>query len=549
MSKYNSTKVTSPTETNFMGEKAYQLSDKEALTTLVMTTFLADSYYMKENEIVSNIKKLVDNVGYEYAAKLAIYARTKGNMRSVSHLLASLVCKDSTHPTWLKSFYNNIVVRPDDMTEILCCYAALNKIDITKPIRKLPNAMKKGFRKALEKLSPYQIDKYKMNSKNVSLVDLVNIFHPTPTDKNAEAYRRLMHGESLDGTYNAKIFEKEMSASCQDEDMSDDDKNLAKHDAIVEVLKSGMPIMNLLRNIRNIMKYAPDMVDEAIKQLTNHDKIIHSKLLPFRFSSAYDAVKVIEFKPVDTEHDIIVFESELMTKYTFEQNKTKMLKALEDAMTISCENVPKLNGNCAILIDHSGSVRGDWYNSSTISPFSSVRTAMIGNLFGSIMAYKQDNVYVGMFGDKLIPVKMDRDVGMLEFCSRSYAEGKYCGGATENGLYMFLKSAIDSKKKIDNLIIFSDMEIGDGSTRAGWDCTSSYHVPFFELFKQFKKINHNCTTVCCNINGRSGTTVFNPKMNLINIAGWSNSIFDTIALYANKQIKSITEEIDKIQLM
>jgi hypothetical protein len=40
-----------------------------------------------------------------------------------------------------------------------------------------------------------------MNKKNISLVDLVNLMHPTPTQTNAEAYKRLMKGESLDGLY------------------------------------------------------------------------------------------------------------------------------------------------------------------------------------------------------------------------------------------------------------------------------------------------------------------------------------------------------------
>ena len=549
MSKFNSTKVSGPTEVNFMGEKAYALSDKEKLTVLTMTTFLSDSYYMRQTDVVKNILNLVDTVGYEFAAKLAIYARTVGNMRSVSHLIASRVCRNETHPEWMKSFYNSIVVRPDDISEILCCYAHLNGIDLTKSFKKIPNSMKKGFRKALERLSPYQIDKYKMSSKTLSLVDLVNLLHPHPTAKNAEAYRLLMHGESLSGTYDAKIFEKEMTAAGQNADGCD--VNVLKHDAIVSVLKGGMPIMNLLRNLKNIALYAPDQIDIAIEQLTNEDKILHSKLLPFRFTSAYDAVNKLSLTDY-TQSDVtddIVFESEYtsMTDSKLDKIKTKLLKALEMAMTISCKNVPDLDGNCAILIDHSGSVRGYGYGSSKVSPWSMVNTAMIGNLFGAITAFKQKNVYVGMFGDELIPVKMDRDMGILEFNKKSYDDGYMCGGATENGLYTFLKSVISQKKNIDNFIIFSDMEIGDGGS-GGWDRTSRSDTSFKKLFSEFRKINPHCLTVCCNICGRSGTSVFNPNLNLLNISGWSNSIFDLISMYKSGKIKSMTEEIEKIVL-
>lgn len=550
MSKFNSTKVTGPTEINFMGEKAYKLSDKEVLTTLVMTTFLADSYYMSENEIVDKIRNLVDVVGYEFAAKLAIYARTVGNMRSVSHLLAALVCKDKTHPKWLKSFYENIVVRPDDMSEILCCYAHLNGIDLTKSFKKIPNSMKKGFRKALEKLSPYQIDKYKMERKMLSLVDVVNLIHPKPTESNAEAYRRLMHGESLVGTYSSLILEKEMSAAGQGEDLTEDDKLLAKHDAIASVLKTGMPIMNLLRNLRNIMQYAPDLIDEALSQLTNEDKIIKSRLLPFRFATAYDTIKAMDFVEFASTIDSteIKFESDIKAVDDYDALKEKTLKAIETAMTISCKNLPELTGNCAILIDHSGSVRGDSYGSSRVSPFSRTTTAMIGNLFGTMLAYKQKNVYIGMFGDKLIPVEMDRNLGMLEFNNNAYACGAYCGGSTENGLYEFLKTVIKEKKHIDNFIVFSDMEIGNDGY-GGWDRTSIVKEHFHDLFAEFRKINPRCLTVCCNICGRSGTSTFNEKLNLLNVSGWSNSIFDLISMYNAGKLKTMTEEIEKISLI
>ena len=549
MSKFNEKKAGAPMKENFMGEEAYVLSDKEALTSMVMTTFLTNAYYVSENQLTWNIVELASKCGYEFTAKLALYARTKGNLRSVSHLLAALVCKDSTHPAWLKSFYEHIVLRPDDISEILSCYAKMNVVN--GKMRKIPNAMKRGFAKVLSGLSPYQIDKYKMNGKSLSLVDIVNLLHPTPTDKNREAFRRLMHGDSLDGTYDSKILEKEMAATGQNAS-NDEELVLAKHDAIKAVLESGMPIMNLLRNLRNIMLYAPDLIDEAIKQLTNHDKIVNSRLLPFRFMSAYDVIGKLDISDYATnvESDTkIKFESDLakMSFSNLDSLKSKVLKALEDAMAIACENVPELEGNCAILIDHSGSVRGDSWRNSTVSPWSSVQTAHIGNLFGSIVAFKQKDVYIGMFGDKLISPTIDRSMGLLEFNKKTYDKGASCGGATENGLYTFLKQVIAEKKHIDNFIVFSDMEIGDGG-EGGWDCTSTSRVKFKELFKEFREINPNCLTVCCNIRGQSGTSVFNPNLKILNVSGWSNNIFDVISMYKAGKLKSMVEDIENMTL-
>ena len=268
--------------------------------------------------------------------------------------------------------------------------------------------------------------------------------------------------------------------------------------------------------------------------------------------SAYDVIGKLDISDYATnvESDTkIKFESDLakMSFSNLDSLKSKVLKALEDAMAIACENVPELEGNCAILIDHSGSVRGDWGGSSTVSPWSNVRTAHIGNLFGSIVAFKQKDVYIGMFGDRLISPSMDRNMGLLEFNKMTYDMGDGCGPSTENGLYEFLKNVIKEKKHIDNFIVFSDMEIGDGG-EGGWDHTSRSGVHFKDLFKEFRKLNPNCLTVCCNIRGQSGTSVFNPNLKILNVSGWSNNIFDVISMYKVGNLKSMVEDIEKMTL-
>ena len=167
MGKFNTkNEGVKPTETNFMGEMAFKLNDKEELVSTVMTTFLQDAYYEKESEITKRILNLIDKVDPLFCAKLAVYARNEGNLRSVTHLVSAYLARYMSMNDWGKRFYNKIVIRPDDMSEILSCYAALNKMDL-KNVKKIPNSMKKGFKAALERLDAYQIDKYKMNRKNI----------------------------------------------------------------------------------------------------------------------------------------------------------------------------------------------------------------------------------------------------------------------------------------------------------------------------------------------------------------------------------------------
>ena len=560
MGKFNTkAEAKKPTEINFMGEQAFKLSDKEELVSTVLTTFLQDGYYEKEQETVNRILDKLEKVDTLFAAQLAIYARNEGNLRSVTHLIAAALAKDLSGSEWGKRFYDKIVVRADDMSEILSCYAILNKMDL-KSIKKIPNSIKKGFKTALESLDAYQIDKYKMKKRNVTLVDLVRLFHPHATQKNAEAYKRLIEGKSLEGLYTSKVLEKEMTKAGQiTKAASEEEKVEAKREAIVSVLDNvkGMPIMNLLRNLRNIILYAPDKVDDACAQLRIQNKIVNSRLLPFRFATAYEEIEKMTYSASELKKgasDKITFESDVkiqvVDRATFNSLKAKVLDAIEDALELSCLNIPKLAGKTAILVDDSGSMRGDDGGSSRVSAFSKTTTSMIGHLFATMFAWKQDDVYVGLFGDKLIQVPVKRDMKMLDFNKYSYNLGEKCGGATEAGIYDFFRTVIKDKVKVDNVIIFSDCQIGNGSGFTSWYGTSyaDRGGHFHELFKEFRKINPTATVTVCNLRQYGGTSVFDKSQRINNIAGWSTNIFDCIKANSIGGLKEIIKKIESIEI-
>jgi len=564
MVRFSTKKVgVEPTEVNFMGEKAFKLKEKEELVSTVMTTFLENSYYEKQSEIVNRIKGLLDKVDPLFAAKLAIYARNNGNLRSVTHLISAYIARNLQNKDYAKNFYNRIVIRPDDMTEILSAYAHLNGM-VDNDIKKIPNSMKKGFKSALERLDAYRIDKYKMKTRSFSLVDLVRLFHPKATQKNAEAYKRLIEGKSLNGLYDSKILEKEMTKAGQKtKDMSEKDKVEAKKEAITTVIDNvkGMPIMNLLRNLRNIILYAPDKIDDACAQLTTKDKILNSRLLPFRFATAYAEIEKMRYEnESSTNKSSIQFEDEkvsnLCNEDEFNSNREKILNAIENALELSCLNIPKLDGNVAILVDDSGSMRGDRGGSSRVSAFSSVSTSMIAHLFASMVMYRQDNVYVGLFGDSLIDVPVKRDMRLLDYTSWTYKKGRECGGATETGIYDFLRNVIKEKKKIDNVIVFSDCQIGDGYSKhshyddfTAWygNSSSDRGEHFHELFKEFRKVNPNANFIVVNLIQSGSTSVFDRSQRILNIAGWSDKIFDVITSQC-KGWDAVIKEIEAIEI-
>jgi len=549
MGKFNEKSTTKhvPSEVNKMGSAAYKLDPKEELVSTVLTTFVQKSYYEKEKEIMKRFRKAAEQVDPLFVAKTALYARLSANMRSSSHVLAAELAPRITGLEWSSRFYNKIINRVDDMSEILSYYEHIMKG------KGVPNAMRKGFKLKLESLDPYLIDKYKMLGREISLIDLVNRMHPVPTQSNAEAYKLLMKegGKGIGELYSSKILEKEMSKAGTAPKTAQKTVEVAKKEAIENVLGNvkGMPIFNLLRNLRNIILYAPDSVETAVSQLTIPEKIYKSRLLPFRFLSAHLEISKMRYELKEGESSAIVFEDEIesrvSTKVEFEGFKKLVLMGLEAAIELACHNIPELEGRTAILIDHSGSMRGDGGGASLVSAFSRTTMVDIANLFASMLLAKQPSVYVGLFGDKLIQYRVNRKMSIIEATRDMYQKGRGCGGGTEHGIYTFFEEVIASKTPIDHIIVFSDMVIGENNRWYGIPSTGRNSGRFQDLFRTFRKQNPVAKVVSVNIHQTEGTTVFNKNFGVSQVAGWSEKIFDVIA-EGGAGYKAIIEEIEKI---
>lgn len=153
MSKFNSKKVVEKVE-NLAGGQAYKQSDEMAFVSLLLTSFVNDQFYRNSDDTLVTLRKLLGKVNPEFAAKACIYARNEFGMRSISHALAAELAKYLSGKEFAKNFYNKIVIRPDDMMEILAYYDA-------NCGNKIPNSIKKGFAKSFDKFDEYQLSKWK----------------------------------------------------------------------------------------------------------------------------------------------------------------------------------------------------------------------------------------------------------------------------------------------------------------------------------------------------------------------------------------------------
>ena len=80
---YNSMIKEKETVRNYEGAKAYAMTPEMELYTAVVTCALSDKNYESGNEPMQRISELIKQVDPVFVAKLAVYARTHMNLRSI----------------------------------------------------------------------------------------------------------------------------------------------------------------------------------------------------------------------------------------------------------------------------------------------------------------------------------------------------------------------------------------------------------------------------------------------------------------------------------
>jgi hypothetical protein len=483
MSKFNSTIKTPKSLTeNLAGGQAYKQSSEMALVSLLLTSFVNDQFYRDSNQSLEDLKSHIkSNKNKEFVAKSAIFARDEFGMRSITHALAGELTSEISGLEWAKSFYEKIVSRVDDMTEIMSYYLE-NKTDKNKP--KFPSSMKKGFAKAFDKFDGYQLGKYRGENKDVKLVDVVNLVHPIPTKRNEDALNSLVNGQLK----NTKTWESMLTKAGQ-EAKSEEDLAQLKSDAWKQLIESKtLGYFALLRNLRNIISQAPDTIDLACEMLVDTNMISKSKVLPFRFTTAYEEIN----------------------KLSQDSTTRKVIMALDQALNISAMNVPKFDGETLVVIDTSGSMSG--------------KPSEIASLFGSMIA-KVNGCDVMTFDNSARYVKYNQMDSVLTI-RNSF---RFSGGGTN------VKSVFEvSNKSYDSIILLSDFQSWIGHT-----------TPTKEFNEYKKKFKCDPDVFSWDLAGYG--TLQLPENKVYCLAGFSEKVFDVISALKEDR-NALINKINSISL-
>ena len=456
MSRFNTATKTSKVE-NLAGGQAYSQSPELEIVSILLTSFVKDQFYRSADDTLIRLRELTQHVSPEFGAKLAIYARNEFGMRSITHALAAELAPRVSGQSYAKSFYDKVVARPDDMMEIL---SYRKNVLATKGIT---HAMEAGFRQAFNRFDGYQLAKYRGENKDIKLIDIVNLVHPKGTEKNAEALKQLVNGTLR----SADTWEVNLSSAGQKAE-SDEEKAELKADAwrgLINERKIGY--FALLKNLRNIIEQAPDILTKACALLTDEKLIRNSKVLPFRFTTAFEEI----------------------AKLNGSKDTREVMVALNKALDVSCANVPKFDGETLVVLDESGSMAG--------------QPAKIGALFASVLV-KGCNADLLTFANDA----RYRSVNPMDSVTTIAQSIVFNGGGT-NFHSIFQRA----NKKYDRIVILSDMQ--------GW---VGFNTPQ-AIFNAWK-MQHGANPFVYSWDLAGHGTLQFPEQKVFCLAGFSDKVFD-----------------------
>ena len=486
--------------TNYEGEKAWKLSPKMELYTLVCTASLQKKFYTNADECITRLRKLIKKVPVEFVAQLAVYAREQMYLRSIPLVLVVELCKVCNNSQLIEDTSYRVIQRADELVEILAYYQQANNRTGTKKLNKLHNGLKKGIARAFGKFNEYSFAKYNRDTE-VKLRDAMFLTHPKPDEDKVELFKKIAD----DKLETPDTWEVELSKN-------DGVSKKTKWERLIEEDKLGY--MAQLRNLRNMLGSDVQNLGKVLNNLSDKEAVAKSRQLPFRFFSAFREITGVgNFK------------------------STGVLDCLEEAIKASIENIPGFDYNTNVLIacDMSGSMQ------TPLSVKSSISYYEIGIVLGMLLQYKCKSVMTGIFGETWKIKNLPKGNILENTLGISNMIGEV--GHSTNG-YLAIKWLIENKQIADKVFVFTDCQLWDSQD---YDLNGRWSdFTFADEWKKYKKIAPNAKLYMIDLAGYGNTPIDLSNKDVYMIAGWSDKIFQV--LDSLEKGENSLYEIEKIKI-
>ena len=497
---------------------AYRFSDKHALAQLAATGCLNSTFYATDAEQLDKVLALCQKVEAEFIARTALYARQKGFMKDLPAFLTAVLS----------------VKGPGLMAEVFD-----RVIDSPKMLRNFVQIMRSGAvgRKSLGSLPKRLVEQWLASrtdeqvfkgsvGQDPSMADVIKMVHPKPASASRQALYAYLIGRQYDAASLPDIvrqFEQYKAAKDRSDLVLPDvpfqmltalDLGQKEWTAIARNASWQMTRMNLNTFLRHGVFEVDGMVELIAQRLADPKLVEKAKVFPYQLMVAYQSAGA----------DL----------------PGAVREALQDAMEVAIRNVPAVEGKVYVFPDVSGSmqspVTGHRKGSTT-----AVRCIDVAALVAAAIVRRNPTAEVVPFSDNVVPCRLNPRDSVLTNAQKLASLPS--GGTNCSAPLVLLNKR---KAKGDLVVYVSDNESWVDASQYGRFGGSATET--MKQWSVFKARNPQAKMVCIDIQPYD-TTQAKERPDIINVAGFSDQVFDLIAQVASgeasadhwvKQIEAVT---------
>ncbi|OKP92785.1 TROVE domain-containing protein [Paenibacillus sp. P32E] len=467
-----------PHALNKEGYPAYTRPMEEQYLQMLLTNTMHNTFYADQQELIDHAAELHQQMALEqpeFMAKALVYARGEGFMRLQP--LFGLAVLSGTRPELFAKVFMKVVQIPSDLSDFLTILQGLGRGEGGRAVKRQVNLFLSG-------ISEYWALKYNGRGRGYSLGDAIATAHPKPTDLKQQALFRYLRGQEANLMLLPQVeaMEKLKQAVTAEEQIEWIERGKLPYSAVTGAIQPSrevwkailyqMPTFALLRHLNTLQRSGvlddQRNLDYVVNRLVDRQGLRKARILPFRFATAFRQVQQPELRD-----------------------------ALREAMDLTFDNLPDMEGRTAIFLDISGSMQGDYLETGSIFALALYKKTQGKSLFW-------------LFDTEVADAKPSRRDSILGQAERIQARGGTDTGAP-------VRKLLEQHIKVDQVIIITDEQQNSGS-------------PFYQQLKLYrKKVNPDVKAFIVDIAPYRHAMVPEQDEQTYYVYGWSDTVLSYIA--------------------
>jgi 60 kDa SS-A/Ro ribonucleoprotein len=495
---------------NEAGGAAYLLPARERLAQYLMTGTFNGTFYADAQAQLNVLLALAEELDAGFLAKAAIHARTRGHMKDAPALIAALLTRKDVQLA--KTVFERVV----DNGRMLRNYVQILRSGQTGR-KSLGTAPKRLVQRWLEQADDRRLLNASVGNQP-SLADIVKMVHPHPADASREAFYGWLIGKPVEETRLPEIVQAFEAFKRGEGEMPDVDFRLL----------TGLPLSS--QQWRRIARNAP-------WQMTRMNLNTFARHGVFADDDEMTGIIAARLRDAEAIRRARVYPYQLMTAYAHADPAAPLLvkEALQDALELSLENVPELDGQTWVLVDISGSM-GAPITGHRRGATTAVRCVDVAGLIAAAVMRRNPGAGVVAFNTAARKLELNPRDSLVTH-SRRIADLLGGGTAVSSALAWLNRE----QARGDTVILVSDNQ--------SWADTGNGATATMREWEAFRQRNRHARLVCVDLQPYA-TVQAAPRADVLHIGGFSDAVFDLLASFTSGQMGYglWVEQIEEVKL-